>query len=92
MPLNEKDIQIFEEYQQDKESNLHSHSQCDSSIYLQQIELTQEEINVIGRLKELTGVSEDEIVQVYLACGKNEEVSASILMETRSVRSGCSHK
>ena len=101
-PLNEKDIQIFEEYQKDNtndndESNCYSqvsHSQCDesSSVYLQQIELTQEEVNAIGRLKELTGVNEDEIVQVYLACGKNEEVAASILMETRSVRSGCSHK
>lgn len=102
VPLNEKDIQIFEEYQKDNDneddSNCYSqvsHSQCDessSSVYLQQIELTQEEVNAIGRLKELTGVNEDEIVQVYLACGKNEEVAASILMETRSVRSGCSHK
>lgn len=43
MPLNEKDIQIFEKYQQnnEEESNSHSHSQYDSSIYLQQIELTQ---------------------------------------------------
>ena len=103
VPLNEKDIQIFEEYQKDNDndnddSNCYSqvsHSQYNdesSSVYLQQIELTQEEVNAIGRLKELTGVNEDEIVQVYLACGKNEEVAASILMETRSVRSGCSHK
>ena len=98
VPLNEKDIQVFEEYQKDNEDESDcsqvSHSQCDSlsSVYLQQIELTQEEVNAIGRLKELTGVNEDEIVQVYLACGKNEEVAASILMETRSVRSGCSHK
>lgn len=29
---------------------------------------------------ELTGVSEDEIVQVYLACGKNMEVAESNLI------------
>ena len=45
-----------------------------------QIQLTQEEAAAVGRLQGL-GFSEDDALQAYLACEKNEELAANLLFD-----------
>ena len=44
--------------------------------------MTQEEVQAVNRLKEL-GFNEDEAIQAYLACDKNEELAANYLFEEK---------
>ena len=47
------------------------------------IHLSPEELQAINRLKELGGFNENEILQAYFACDKNEELAANYLFEER---------
>ena len=47
------------------------------------IHLSPEELQAVNRLKELGDFNENEIVQAYFACDKNEELAANYLFEER---------
>ena len=47
------------------------------------ISLSPEELQAVNRLKELGDFNENEILQAYFACDKNEELAANYLFEER---------
>ena len=47
------------------------------------IALSNEEKEAIKRLKELGNFSESDVVQAYIACDKNEEMTANYLFEQK---------
>lgn len=47
------------------------------------VRLTQEEADAVGRLQGLTGCSENEALQAFIACEKNEELAANYLFDNR---------
>jgi hypothetical protein len=53
-----------------------------------ELELTQEDIEPIKRLKELGNFSNEEVVKAYIYCNKNEELAANCLFEMRMMKEG----
>ena len=96
-PITNADLQVFQEIQQQMQGgdiemedeyqpnedfpqqhqHTHHHHQPGT------IELTKEEFEAVQRLKVLGNFSEDEVVQAYLACDKNEEQAANLLFESK---------
>ena len=48
-----------------------------------QLNLTQQDREAINRLKELGNFNEADVVQAYIACDKNEEMTANYLFEQK---------
>lgn len=48
-----------------------------------QIQLTKEESDAVKRLKQLGNFSQAEVIQAYIACDKNEELTANFLFEQK---------
>ena len=48
-----------------------------------QIQLTKEESDAIKRLKQLGNFSQAEVIQAFIACDKNEELTANFLFEQK---------
>lgn len=70
-PINQQDITAFRNFQQRRrESN-------------KKIKLTKEESEAVKRLKELGNFSHAEVIQAFIACDKNEEMTANFLFEQK---------
>ena len=55
---------------------------------LDDVELTEEDIEAIKRLKELGNFSDDDVIAAYIYCKKNEELAANCLFEVKMMREG----
>ena len=81
-PVTEADYRAVQSFQQEMGlgSGGHSHGSGRGQI---RISLTQEEREAINRLKDLGNFSEAEVVQAFIACEKNEELTANYLFEQK---------
>ena len=81
-PVNEEDLQNFEEFQRQLGISSQQGSPSYGGDEYSTIQLTTEEAEAIQRLKNLCGLSDAEVTQAYLACDKNEELTANLLLES----------
>lgn len=81
-PVNEEDLQNFEEFQRQLGISSQQGSPSYGGDEYSTIQLTTEEAEAIQRLKNLCGLSDAEVTQAYLACDKNEELTANFLLES----------
>ena len=82
-PINQDDLRAFRSFQQEiglggGEGGQHQHH--GGQIRLN---LTQQDREAINRLKELGNFEEADVVQAYIACDKNEEMTANYLFEQK---------
>lgn len=77
------DIEMEDEYQPNEEYPQQQHQHGGHHHQPGTIELTKEEFEAVQRLKVLGNFTEDEAVQAYLACDKNEEHAANLLFESK---------
>lgn len=83
-PVNENDIRNLRSFErqmgmggeQGGEGHGHGHGQGTITV-----NLTPEDRVVINRLKELGNFNEADVIQAYIACDKNEEMTANYLFE-----------
>ena len=45
------------------------------------VDVSQAELAAINRLVDITGKEQEICAEIYLGCGKNEELAANILLE-----------
>ena len=83
-PLTQNDIAIFRNLTQELGigggEGGHQHGEGRPRI---QLNLTQQDREAINRLKELGNFNEADVVQAYIACDKNEEMTANYLFEQK---------
>ena len=82
-PVNQDDLRAFRSFQQELglgggEGGHHQHQ--GGQIRLN---LTPQDREAINRLKELGNFEEADVVQAYIACDKNEEMTANYLFEQK---------
>jgi hypothetical protein len=53
-----------------------------------EVELTEEDIEAIKRLKELGNFSDEEVIEAYIYCNRNEELAANCLFEMEKMKEG----
>ena len=68
-----------EEGDDDMQGDPHAHIAGDGEGLV--VDVTETELEAIKRLCDITGCSQERAAEVYLGCGKNEELSANILLE-----------
>ena len=73
-PISQEDITIYRNFQQEVRGRRPGGLQ---------IRLTKEESDAVKRLKELGNFSQDEVLQAFIACDKNEELTANYLFEQK---------
>ena len=84
-PVNQEDYSNFQRYGQqlglggdDEGHEEHEHGQGQINL-----NLTPEDQEAIKRLKDLGNFSDADVVQAYIACEKNEELTANYLFEQK---------
>ena len=83
-PVTEEDLRHFRAFQQEmglggQGGGQHSHQEHGTI----RLNLTQQDRETINRLKELGNFNEADVVQAYIACDKNEEMTANYLFEQK---------
>lgn len=73
-PISQEDITIYRNFQQEVRGRRPGGLQ---------IRLTKEESDAVKRLKELGNFSQAEVLQAFIACDKNEELTANYLFEQK---------
>ena len=84
-PVTQEDLRIFRAFQQEMmlgglQGQGHQHGGHGGEIRLN---LTQQDREVINRLKDMGGFNEADVIQAYIACDKNEEMTANYLFEQK---------
>ena len=81
-PVTEADYRAVQSFQQEMGLGQGGHSHGGGRGQIR-INLTQEDRAAINRLKDLGNFSEADVVQAYIACEKNEELTANYLFEQK---------
>ena len=75
-PINQEDIDAFKLLQEDLRGLSHGGNRVE-------IRLSPEEAAAVKRLKDLGNFTENDVLQAYFACDKNEELAANFLFEQK---------
>lgn len=81
-PITEEDYRALSKFQQETGIGMGTESSNRQRGGVR-IALSNEEKEAIKRLKELGNFSESDVVQAYIACDKNEEMTANYLFEQK---------
>ena len=82
-PITDDDRRAFERFSQSMGlGGGHGHGQGQGQQRIQ-LNLTEQDKAAINRLKELGDFSEIDVIQAYIACDKNEELTANYLFEQK---------
>lgn len=73
-PISQEDINIFRNFQQELRTRRSGGVK---------IQLTREESEAVKRLQDLGNFSKSEVLQAFIACDKNEELTANYLFEQK---------